>query len=344
MIIFHGGDTAGKEKIMADISIKPVNNINIAPPPTVRNNNAHNAGVSRNAPGVEQSAGAEAAGKAREAAEAQRERSAEIRREQLDDVIAVSKDGDTVQATDKSMERLAEDAFGHMEVRKESPAENNNASNAAPENGAGIDEATERAMEESAETAIEGTGSRQAIQESTEQARLNGTRTEEAIAESAAREVNGTSRTEEAMEAGQERAEQEEAEEKYEQKLESYEGISDMKLEQMYLQGEISKTDYDQEMESRKEEREAEAEEDSAFSDQMTGAAVLQESGRRDLNQIETAFSEEANNNISAEDRMEIIETLDAQATQNFNTQAAANVITDDNASGEETVKKIVFS
>ena len=339
---------------MADISISPVNNVNTTPAPTIRNNLRNtNGGV--NAPGVNPSPASEIADKAKEAAEAKRERSAEIRREQLEDVIAVSKDGDTVQATDKSLERLAEDAFGHMEVRKdqtENAQEAVNAANAGAAETAGesqdnitqTGEVTARAMEQSAETAIEGTESQQAIQESINEARLNGSVTDEAIADSIERTLNGTSRTEEAVEAGNERAEQEETEKEYNQKLESYQGISDMKLEQMYLQGEISKIDYDQEMQSREEAREAENEDNSGFANQMTGAAVLQESGQRDLNQIQTAFSEEANDNMSGAERMEIIETLDAQAAQNFNTQTAANIVTDENASGEEAIKKVVFS
>lgn len=339
---------------MADISINPINNVNTTPAPAIRNN-ARNANSIGNAPGVDPSAASKAADIAKEAAEAKRERSAEIRREQLEDVIAVSEDGDTVQATEKSLEKLAEDAFGHMEVRKDQTA-NDEAIDEAAYNvaKAGEDIAEEAeasetydaadAMEEVAGTATGDTVSQEAIEESINEARLNGSRTEEAIAESIERTVNGTSRTEEAIEAGNERAENEEAEKEYNQKLASYQGISDMRLEQMYLEGEISKRDYDQEMEAREEARETENEDNSRFANQMTGAAVLQEAGQRDLNQIETAFSEEANDVISAEDRMEIIETLDAQTAQNFNTLAAANVVTDDNASGEEMIKKVVFS
>lgn len=323
---------------MADISISSVNNINTAPAPVIRNNAAGD---------TKSSAGAQAAEKAREAAEAQKERSAEIRREQLEDVIAVSKDGDTVQATDKSLERLAEDSFGHMEVRQDQNQDqtqvqdqNQNQDRIQTQTG----EVTEEAINQSTQTAIEGTESQQAIEESIDKARVSTSRTEEAIAQSVDRTVNGESRTEQAIEAGNEKAEEEDAEEEYLEKLSSYQGISDMKLEQMYLQGEISKIDYDQEMESRKEEREAESEENETFENQMTGAAVMMDNGQRDLNQIQTVFSDEANDNISAEDRMEIIETLDAQTAQNFNTQAASNLVTDENASGEESVKKIVFS
>lgn len=335
---------------MADISISSVNNINTAPAPVIRNNAAGD---------TKSSAGAQAAEKAREAAEAQKERSAEIRREQLEDVIAVSKDGDTVQATDESMERLAEDSFGHMEVRQDQnqaqaqnqvQAQNQTQTQDQAQNQIQTQDqtqtgqVTEEAISRSSQTAIEGTESRQAIEESIDKARTNTSRTEEAISQSVDRTVNGESRTEQAIEAGNKKADEEEAEEEYLQKLSSYQGISDMRLEQMYLQGEISKTDYDQEMESRKEEREAESEEDAAFENKMTGAAVLMDGAQRDLDQITTAFSDEANNTISAEDRMEIIETLDAQNAQNFNLQGAPDVVTDENASGEESVKKIVFS
>ena len=328
---------------MAGISIEPIN-VNTTPAPAVRNMRGANAAGA--AGGVNQTAATQAADTAKEAAEAQREKSAEVRREQLEDVIAVSKDGDTVQATNESRERLAEDAFGHMEVRQgqEATAADQAQGQDQQQDQTVTGEVTEEAIAERTQTAIEGSKTQQAIAESVNDRLVNGSRSEEAIAESIDRTLNGTSRTEEAVEAGNERAEQEEAEKEYNEKLASYQGISDMMLEQMYLKGEISKIDYDKEMESREEIREAEGIDNAQFSNEMTGAAVLQESGQRDLQEIETAFSPEANNNLSGEQRMEILETLEAQQALNFNTQDAANVISDANASGEETIKKVVFS
>ena len=310
---------------MADISISPVNTSR-TPMPAVSNN--RNINANRTAPGAGQATAAKAADKVREEAQTQRERSAEIRREQLDDVIAVSRDGDTVQATEQSRERLAEEAFGHMEVRSDEASSTDG-------------QVTEEAIAQSAVTAIEGSATQQAIADSTEDRLVNGSRTDEAISESTERAAEGTDRTEQAIEAGNERADQEEAQEEYNQKLASYNGISDMKLEQMYLQGEISKIDYDKEMEAREERKEAENKDDARFGNEITGAEVLKEGGERDLRQIETAFSGEANDNISANDRMEIIETLDAQTA---NAQADANVVTDATASGEEAIRKVVFS
>ena len=324
---------------MADISIRPVN-VNTTPAPVT---SARNTNAANQASGVNRAAGTQNADRARETAEAQSERSAEVRKEQLKDVIAVSRDGDTVQATDKSRERLAEDAFGHMEVKQENGEAVSAVSNETQETVT-TGEVTDEAIAERVQTAIDGTESQQTIAESVDKRLTFGTRTDEAIGESVDRTLNGTSRTEQAIEAGDKRADQEEAEKEYNEKLASYQGISDMKLEQMYLQGEISKIDYDQEMESREEIREAEGQESAQFSGQMTGAAVLEQNGQRELRELETAFSPESNDNISSNDRMEILQTLETQQAQNFNTQDAANIISDANSSGEETIKKVVFS
>ena len=248
-------------------------------------------------------------------------------RPELEDVIAVSKDGDTVQASETSKERLEEDAFGHVEVKQDNT-----------ETGV----RTEEALEQSAQTAAEGTESQQAIKEAIQNMVVDGTRTEEAIEESTERAVTGTDRTEEAIELGNERAAEEEEEEdyiqetqteKHEDQIATYTGISDMRLEQMYLQGEISQNDYNREMEAREEEREAEQADDGNFSTQMTGAAALEESGERDLDQIENVFSDDANDNIAATDRMQIIQSLDA----------AAAAMNGDGAGGEESAKRVVI-
>ncbi|MCR5774349.1 MAG: hypothetical protein K6G42_04630 [Lachnospiraceae bacterium] len=330
---------------MADISISPVQTSISTPNSALRNTNTD-----------ARSAGAKAAEKLKETSDAQKERGAEVRREQLEDVIAVSKDGDTVQATDTSKERLAEDAFGHMEIRQDQQAQQDQQTQQAQELQADrqdmqsirdgqaqtvTGEVTEEAIEARTLAAIEGTESQQAMEERTKETLENGTKTEEAISESTQRQLNGTSRTEQAIEIGNQRADEEEAEEEYNNKIETYNGVSDMRLEQMYIQGEISKTDYDKEMEAREERREAENADDSRFSNQMTGAAVLEERGERDLEQIETAFSPEANDTIAGEDRMEILAALDANT---LNTQADANVVTDATASGEEAVRRVVFS
>ena len=310
---------------MADISIAPVGNGGMASANTVNNTRNANALTS-----IRRTVAAEDPAKADHAKEAQEADKA--RQDRLKDVISVSEDGDTVQATKDSRDRLAEDAFGRVEVRRESDDE---------EERETTGEVTDQATTESAETAIEGTESKQAIEERNSRILENDTKTEEAIDESVKEQLLGTSRTDFAIEEGNKRAEEEEEEEEYNQKLASYTGISDQKLEQMYLQGEISRMDYDKEMEAREERREAENTGNNQFGNEMTGMAVLEESGKRDLDQIETAFSPEANDNIEAADRMAIIESMDARAQNAVTDQ---NIVTDANTSGEETIKRVVFS
>ena len=310
---------------MADISIAPAGNGNMASANTVRNTRNAEALTS-----IRRTVAAEDPAKVDHAKEAQE--ADKIRQDRLKDVISVSEDGDTVQATKDSRDRLAEDAFGKVEIKREPEDE---------EEKEAVGEVTDKAMEESAETAIEGTESKQAIEERNSRILENDTKTEEAIDESVKEQLSGTSRTDFAIEEGNKRAEEEEEEEEYNQKLASYTGISDQKLEQMYLQGEISRMDYDKEMEAREERREAENNENDQFSNEMTGMAVLEESGKRDLNQIETAFSPEANDNIEAADRMEIIESMEAREQNAVTDQ---NIVTDANTSGEETIKRVVFS
>lgn len=303
---------------MADIKINPIAERNIIQNPAADVRNAGNAQRSQVTADKSESA-------AKVQADKELQKAAE--RPELEDVIAVSKDGDTVQASETSKERLEEDAFGHVEVKQDNT-----------ETG----ERTEEAIAESAQTAVEGTESQQAIKEAIQNMVVDGTRTEEAIEESTERAVTGTSRTEEAIELGNERAAEEEEEEdyiqetqtqKHEDQITTYTGISDMRLEQMYLQGEISQNDYNREMEAREDEREAEQTNAGDFSTQMTGAAALEESGERDLDQIENVFSDEANDNIAAIDRMQIIQSLDAATT----------AMNGDDAGGEETAKRVVI-
>ena len=303
---------------MADIKINPVAERNIIQNPAADVRNAGNAQRSQVAAKKSESVAK---------AQADKELQKAVERPELEDVIAVSKDGDTVQASETSKERLEEDAFGHVEVKQDNT-----------ETG----ERTEEAIAESAQTAVEGTESQQVIKDAIQNMVVDGTRTEEAIEESTERAVTGTSRTEEAIELGNERAAEEEEEEdyiqetqtqKHEDQITTYTGISDMRLEQMYLQGEISQNDYNREMEAREDEREAEQTNAGNFSTQMTGAAALEESGERDLDQIENVFSDEANDNIAAADRMQIIQSLDAATT----------AMNGDDAGGEEPAKRVVI-
>ncbi|MCR5747827.1 MAG: hypothetical protein K6G03_08970 [Lachnospiraceae bacterium] len=337
---------------MADIKINPIAERSTIQNPAVRQQNTQNAQNAQNNQGIKDTKNVqEAAGRTG----TQSEQKNISEKPELEDLIAVSKDGDTVQASETAKERLEEDAFGHVEVKQEALSGNNEAAentgisamNETEANANGLsakdgsEGVTGQAIAEQTEAAIEGTERQQAIKEAVKDMIVNGSRTEEAIEESNAKSVSGQSRTEEAIELGAKRSEAEEEEEEYiktsetqqhEDMVSTYQGISDMRLEQMRIEGKISQSDYDREMEAREEARKDELEEAGKFSTQMTGAEALEESGERDEAQIQTVFSDEANDNIEAADRMQILQSLDA-----------ATAVTGDNASGEETARRVVI-
>ena len=147
---------------MADIKINPIAERSFIQNPAADVLNAGNTQRSQvTAAGSESSAKVHADKELQKATE----------RPELEDVIAVSKDGDTVQASETSKERLEEDAFGHVEVKQDNT-----------ETGV----RTEEAIEQSAQTAVEGTESQQAIKEAIQNMVVDGTRTEEAIEETEA--------------------------------------------------------------------------------------------------------------------------------------------------------------
>lgn len=105
-------------------------------------------------------------------------------------------------------------------------------------------------------------------------------------------------------------ADQTEDKEPYVPEIKSFAGYSDTQLEQMYLKGEISKFDYDQEMDSREEERKVQQEKEMDFSAGMTEQVQKEEQVEQNAVSIQKAFSPEASNTIAPTDRVNIIATL----------------------------------
>ncbi len=96
-----------------------------------------------------------------------------------------------------------------------------------------------------------------------------------------------------------------------EKEIQSYAGYTDQQLEQMYLKGEISKQDYDSEMELR-ESREAEAVEEDEENARLAGKmAATENMGKQDEIELKKVFSEDASDTFKAGDRAEIIDTLE---------------------------------
>lgn len=243
---------------MADIRIDPVNTSPVYPA-------APNAG---NAARAQQNAAADRSQDNK--VQTPDDDKTKVSEKELEDVIAVSRDGDTVQASEISKERLEEDAFGKMVVNEEKEEDN----------------------------------------------RLEEERKEE-VKEEAVKEEN-----------------REEAQEKYDtaQNNMTYAGYTDAQLEQMYLKGDISKNDYDKEMEAREERLETEQEEDSANSERMVRLGAMAEDSERDAMELENAFSPDSSDTISGADRMAVIEALDS----------ATGPYTGADDSGEESAKRVI--
>ncbi|WP_176762424.1 hypothetical protein [Eubacterium oxidoreducens] len=93
----------------------------------------------------------------------------------------------------------------------------------------------------------------------------------------------------------------------------SYAGMSNQQLEQLYLQGKISRADYESEIEAREERIESLQNTNSQAIEKMTGYQAVSEEATRVGDAIKEAYEDTASDTIDAQIRM--------QAVQNYNTQ-----------------------
>ncbi|MCR4909574.1 MAG: hypothetical protein K5985_12160 [Lachnospiraceae bacterium] len=192
--------------------------------------------------------------------------------EELDDVVSVSKDGDTVQVKPESAQKLEDDAFGTM-IRLSDDDE-----------------------EEKAETE--------------QQVKENEKRREE-IEEAVERNREAAERRAENAEKQAGEAEEDQEELLGNNNITSYAGYTDSQLETMYLKGDISKIDYDKEMTAREERREAETTNTAEFNQTMTANALQERKVEISEESLKLAFAPTANNEtIRPEDRVDIVEKL----------------------------------
>ncbi len=199
------------------------------------------------------------------------ETAAEQKREdkELENVVSISKDGDTVQVKPESSQKLEDDAFGTV-IK--------------------LPDDAEKEKEETAQQIKENEKRREELEEAIE-------------------------RNQEAAERRAENAEKQAGEAKEDQdellgNITSYAGYTDSQLETMYLKGDISKIDYDKEMNSREERREAEATNTTEFNQTMTDNALQERRVEISDESLRLAFAPNANDNIRPEDRVDIVEKL----------------------------------
>lgn len=237
----------------------------------------------------------------REQSRQEEEKRKKLEEERLDHVIAVSKDGDTVQASEESQSRLKAE-------EEEKPA----AAQALAEEK---EEDAEEAKAAEGKVIVNENTVKEQIEKEAE-ARERRLQILEDISSSSERAMSvrdlfsaAAQRKELAM-TGQDEKDENNA---YNQ-VKSFIGYSDAQLKQMYQQGEISKQDYDREIDSREEKREEEQEESGRLSRQVTQEAALAEENEREGRGIKIAFSEDSSNTIRPEDRVDMIQ----KANENF--------------------------
>ncbi len=212
--------------------------------------------------------------------------------ERLENVIAVSEDGDTVQASEEGISRLETEENVNPAVAEEDEKEEE-------ENGKVV--VNENTVKEQIEAAEEESEKRKKILEDISTASERAYQVRD-LFRAAAEEKTGEIRDQ--------RAEELNAPEQ----IKSFTGYSDVQLQQLYRKGEISKLDYDREIESREEKRESQKENNEEFSRETAVEAQLTEQTARDGQMIKIAFSDDSSDTTRAEDRVDMIQ----KANENF--------------------------
>lgn len=235
----------------------------------------------------------------------QKEREAVRTEQEIENVVSVSEDGDTVQVSEEGATRLQENSsvkdavekapvFGGQPIDTTVTVEGKVAGDVA---GTVVDES--RTTADPNGTVVDDNKAAGGVDENEEVplAVTSGTTADEknVIIVPADREPVEGPTTDQESDVPQ---------------VSSYAGYSDSQLEQLYLKGDISKFDYDQEMEAREEERKAQQEKDTGFSTDMTEHVQQQEQAEQDAASIQSAFSPDASKVLEATDRVNIVATL----------------------------------
>jgi hypothetical protein len=235
-------------------------------------------------------------------------------KEVLEDVISVSKDGDTAQASKVSQDRLKEnEEIGDVKeiTKKEKTPENQSAAKKL------LDEIQDKKKDEETEAAIE-------------RARENNEKTQEQIAQKQ-NEFNNpllqkenefnkpkpkneyNSLAEKAAANKMTQPPKESPAEKL-KKNEDFSSYTDAQLRQMYVNGDISRYAYDHEISSREEsntEKANEANSEKVFREGIVRAMSRENEAEVRNASIERAFDDSANANLQAEQRMAMIDAAE---------------------------------
>ena len=236
--------------------------------------------------------------------------------ERLEDVVSVSKDGDTVQVTEESNERLEEDAFGKVAVRNENEPSDDRTGTVREEteNIETVRGAENTREEDDARNeAVDRNPTRQRLQEAADQTKPDAAKERiEAQKESDARRkeiirdmVKSDDNDKRADEINDEKKE-----EQARQNITTYTGYTDEQLQRMVREGQISQNDYNKEMDARKDRTEAAIENNNEFARDMAVNISEEELTTRQGEELRTVFSEDSNDVPDAETRAEVLDKL----------------------------------
>lgn len=225
---------------------------------------------------------------------------------ELENVVSVSEDGDTVQASPAGVEKLSDDTSVRV------VGERNRVENTPPEDDFQTDDAAEAAaarQKEAAERRAE------VIKEGQEAAEERAEALKEAMEAQAEKDQPAISAEDQRVSANS--ADQREGvrvdvgDNAPDRQVTSYAGISDQQLEQMYRDGTISKYDYDNEVASREQRAEQNRENIQEFDQNTAGVLGTANQTMQNFNAIEDAYNREQ----TVTEAREATERLDAMNT-----------------------------
>ena len=220
----------------------------------------------------------------------------------LDNVIAVSKDGDTVQASDKAVQELDDEKNTGKVVNS---ADNDRIKKEQEQNGSDSGkEMLEFELERSAQIR------REQIEAAQEEAKE---RREEAVERMRAEAEQLEEKKTEVPNAVLADEKQTIAEQG---QINSFQGYSDAELERLYLKGDISTYDYNKEMENRAETEEARKEDLADFSLDAGRRTEQIRQNQLEAAQVEQAFDENANERLDPAQRAQVLQAMQRTAGQ----------------------------
>ena len=237
--------------------------------------------------------------------------------EKFEDVVSVSKDGDTVQVTEESNERLEEDVFGKVAVRNENEPSDDRTGTVREETE-NIEtvrevENTRGEDEDTRNETVDRNPTRQRLEEAADQTKPDAAKERlEAQKESDARRkeiIKDMVKSDDADKRADEINDKKE-EEQARQNITTYTGYTDEQLQRMVREGQISQNDYNKEMDARKERVEAAIDNNNEFARDMAVNTAEEELTTRQGEELRTVFAEDSNDVPDAETRADVLDKL----------------------------------